>query len=605
MMTGPRVIESFRRNFWFEGVDDAALDVQAETIRKSFAVAFSAALIGAWLLIGAQWMLIKDQGFILWATAYTLFSLLAVVYNSRYKNPSPQKKIKMVALWFGGAGLLWGILAAVIMRHHHAQAVLLYSAFITTTTGGALVVATPYLPAFLGFMVPPAISFFISINYFVANGTHVFSTRGVGVMIYMVAVWYFAVRMNKTNTEGILLRFENTKLLADLKEQTIVAESARIKAEDSDRAKSKFLAAASHDLRQPIHAISLFLEAMDRSNLSEAQLNIIADAMSATRSCQDLLKTLLDFSRIEAGVVQAQPISFPLQPLLYQLYNQFGNQADNAGLIFRLRDTALWVDADPLLCELILRNLLANAIRYTAQGGVLIGVRHKRRSGIAVIEIWDTGIGIAKREREKIFRDFYQVDNPERNREKGLGLGLSIVGGLCRTMGVEVSLASKEGGGSVFRLHLPMAQTQHEMAPNTLHEAPYDQCKILSKVVEKLQVLVIDDNQAVLNSMCQLLMNNSISCKAAGSIEEAQNLLCDWQPNLLISDYRLRNHETGGDAIHRLRERLGQETPAIIVTGDTSPERLRDASSLKAVLLHKPLRAEQLFDAIGQVYCNE
>ncbi len=605
MMAGSRVIESFRRNFWFEGVDDAALDVQAETIRKSFAVAFSAALIGAWLLIGAQWMLIKDKGFILWAALYTLFSLLAVIYNSKYTKPSPQKKIKMVALWFAGAGLLWGILAAIIMRHHHAQAVLLYSAFITTTTGGALVVATPYLPAFLGFMVPPAISFFISINYFVVNGTHVFSTRGIGIIIYMVAVWYFAVRMNKTNTEGILLRFENTKLLADLKEQTIVAESARIKAEDSDRAKSKFLAAASHDLRQPIHAISLFLEAMDRSNLTKAQLNIIADAMSATRSCQDLLKTLLDFSRIEAGVVQAHSISFPLQPLLYQLFNQFGNQADNAGLIFRLRDTALWVDADPLLCELILRNLLANAIRYTSHGGVLIGVRHKRGSDMAIIEIWDTGIGIAEREREKIFRDFYQIDNPERNREKGLGLGLSIVGGLCRTMGVEISLASREGRGSVFRLHLPTAHTQDQKAPGALNEAPYEQCKMLNKIVQKLQVLVIDDNEAVLNSMCQLLLNNKISCKAAGSIEEARNLLCDWQPNLLISDYRLRNHETGGDAIHRLREHLGQDTPAIIVTGDTSPERLRDASSLKAVLLHKPLRADQLFNAIGQVCCVE
>lgn len=600
-MTPSLLIDSFRRNFWFERVDDAALDIQAETIRKSFTVAFLAALVGAWILVGAEWMLLKETGLILWGLTYTLFSLLAAIFNSRYSNPSPQKKIKAVVLCFCGAGLLWGILAAVILRHHHAQAVLLYSAFITTTTGGALVVATPYLPAFLGFMVPPSISFFLSINYFISDGAPVFSTRGIGVIIYMFAVWYFAVRMNKTNTEGILLRFENTKLLDDLKAQTVVAENARIKAVDSDRAKSKFLAAASHDLRQPIHAISLFLEAMDRSNLTQAQLSIITDALSATRSCQDLLKTLLDFSRIEAGVVKAHSVSFPLQPLLYQLFNQFGNQADKAGLIFRLRDTSQWVDADPLLCELILRNLLTNAIRYTVDGGVLIGVRHQRGSGMAIVEVWDTGIGIANEEQEKIFRDFYQVDNPERDREKGLGLGLSIVGGLCRTMGAEVSLASRVGSGTVFRLHLPIATEKSGTKVPLVREDVHGLSNILDKLAERLQVLVIDDDESVLVGMCQLLANNRIHCKAAGSIEDAINLLGDWQPNLLISDYRLRNHETGGQAIHKLRERLGQEIPAIIITGDTSPERLRDASSLSAMLLHKPLSSEQLFNAIVQV----
>jgi CheY-like chemotaxis protein len=343
---------------------------------------------------------------------------------------------------------------------------------------------------------------------------------------------------------------------------------------------------------------------MDRSNLTLVQLDIISDALSASRSCQDLLKTLLDFSRIEAGVISAHPMSFPLQPLLFQLFTQFGNQADDADLIFRLRDTSLWVHADPLLCELILRNLLTNAIRYTAHGGVLISVRHQRRAGMAVIEVWDTGIGIAEAEQKKIFHDFYQVNNPERDREKGLGLGLAIVGGLCRTMGVDVSLASKAGRGTVFRLHLPIADEKHENCAKPIQNDVHDFSNTLNKVINKLQVLILDDDESVLNGMRQLFTNNGINCKAAASIRDAMGLLNGWQPNLLISDYRLREHETGGQAIHLLRERLGQETPAIIITGDTSPDRLREASSLNAALLHKPLRAEQLFNVIKQAYLH-
>lgn len=599
----PRLAKSLCDHFWFEPVDDNTLNIQASLIRENFTVAYYAVIAGAWLLVSAQQALMEDGDLLIWGVIYTLLSLTAIGFVRRPGLRAPRRLAGEITLWTTINGLLWAVLAVLIIRHQHGEALLLYVAFITTVTGGALALTSTYLPAFLGFMIPPVLAITFSINFFSSEDSPVLVTRGVGILIYMVAVWFFAARINKTTKEGILLRFENDQLVADLQKQTSAAEAARVIAEEADRAKSKFLAAASHDLRQPIHAISLFLDAMDRSNLTEAQSGVLANVRSATRSCQDLLKTLLDFSRIEAGVVHSNPISFPLQPLLYQLFNEFGGQADETGLVLRLRDTSLWARVDPLLCELILRNLLTNAVRYTPGGGIFIGVRQRRRAHEAVIEIWDTGVGIDAHDQQNIFREFYQVDNPERDKAKGLGLGLAIVSGLCRTMGVRVSLRSKVGRGTVFRLHLPLSRSQPEkIGIEMKSDGIPARDNIKGDRFKTLRVLVVDDNESVQQGMRQLFANYNLSCKTAGSAEAALALLDEWEPNLLISDYRLRGHTTGGDVINRLRQRLGPEIPAIIITGDTSPERLRDASSLNAALLHKPLTAEQLFDTIERVY---
>jgi CheY-like chemotaxis protein len=325
------------------------------------------------------------------------------------------------------------------------------------------------------------------------------------------------------------------------------------------------------------------------------QLEILANAESATKASREMLETLLDFSRIEANVICTNPVDFALQPMLYRVFNEFGAQADHRNLVLRLHDTCLWSYADPLLTELIVRNLLSNALRYTDHGGILLAARQRRQEQEVVIEVWDTGIGIAAQNQQEIFREFHQLGNPERDQRKGLGLGMAIVAGLCRAMKIRISLKSQPGRGSVFRLHLPLSSPQQTMArqPN-----PFPEQRYTINWPDKLRgrrILVIDDNQSVQNAVRFLLSQQGCECRTAESIQAALPLLHGWKPDILVVDYRLQNHQTGGDAIRILRLQLGDDIPAIIITGDTAPERLREAYDLSATLLHKPLTGEILF----------
>lgn len=228
--------------------------------------------------------------------------------------------------------------------------------------------------------------------------------------------------------------------------------------EDANRAKSRFLAAVSHDLRQPIFAQGLFLSTLARTELTPYQREILDNADAAAKSSVAMLNTLLDFSRIEAGAVEPRLQEFRLQPLLNKIEREFSVQADAKGITYRSRETPLLVRSDPVLVESILRNLVSNAIRYTERGGLLVACR--KRGGQAMLEVWDTGIGIAPENRTLIFREFLQLANSEQDRQKGLGLGLAIVDGLARTLGHELSLVSRLRRGSVFRLSLPLAVSE-------------------------------------------------------------------------------------------------------------------------------------------------
>lgn len=229
---------------------------------------------------------------------------------------------------------------------------------------------------------------------------------------------------------------------------------ARQRAENSNAAKSRFLAAISHDVSQPLHAQALFLDVLAHTELSTHQRELLDNANAAAKSCGEMLNTLLDFSRVEAGIMTPRLQSFSLQPLLNKIEREFGPQADAKGIVYRSRDTDLVVQSDPMLLELILRNLVSNAIRYTEHGGLLVACR--KRGTQAWLEVWDTGIGISTAHQQAVFREFFQLGNSERNLQGGLGLGLAIADGLASTLKHCLSLASTPGCGSVFRLSIPM-----------------------------------------------------------------------------------------------------------------------------------------------------
>ena len=257
----------------------------------------------------------------------------------------------------------------------------------------------------------------------------------------------------------------------------------------------------------------------------------------------------------------------------------------------RTRATPLIVQSDPILLELVLRNLVTTAIRYTTQGGILVACR--QLGSPPVLGVWDTGVGIAPRHQQDVFREFHQLGNPERDRRKGLGLGLAIAKGLALAMGQHLTLSSTEGRGSVFRLAMPV--THDIIEPDATSQGPDTTWPISA------HVLVIDDDDAIRAAMVHLLREWGCECEAAESIEAAIALAQAKTPDLIISDYRLREQRTGLQAITAVRRVCNASLPALLITGDTSPQRLREAQATGLPLLHKPVAPDQLYRCMAQL----
>lgn len=361
----------------------------------------------------------------------------------------------------------------------------------------------------------------------------------------------------------------------------------------ANEAKSRFLAAASHDLRQPMHALGLFIAQLRERISDSGTLVLVGKVESAVTALQELLDALLDISRLDAGVVTATTADFRLQPMLARLDATFAPQAEGKGLRLRAAPTTLAVRSDPVLIERILLNLLSNAVHYTTRGGILIGCR--RRGPNVRIEVWDSGIGIALEQCEAVFQEFYQLGNPERDRRKGLGLGLAIAARLARLLHTRVDLRSRPGRGSVFAIELPRGTERAEAPAASIVTPP--------EALRGARVMVVDDDALVLDAMASLLTQWGCEVSTAANGAEALARICGGAgaPDVLLCDYRLPDGETGVDVIAQLRAAAGSEIPATLVTGDTAPERLREAREAGYPLLHKPLQPAKLRALLEQL----
>jgi signal transduction histidine kinase/CheY-like chemotaxis protein len=481
-------------------------------------------------------------------------------------------------------GVAWGLLPWMALDSASVAGAVLVIAVMAGVKSYAMSVLSAVFPVFVAFCVFDAAAIALKLWHMNDPAYH---TLAVVALLYVGTLIAQSHASAKVTRSSIALVFENTDLMARLRQETNKAHAAHQEAVKANLAKSKFLAAASHDLRQPIHAQGLFLEVIGRGELSPLQREMLNNARATADASTELLNTLLDFSRIEAGVIGAQEHAFCMQPLLNKIETELAPQATAKGLVFRSRETHAGVQSDPALVALILRNLVSNAIRYTDTGGVLMGCRTYPQR--VVFEIWDTGIGIDPSQHEAIFREFHQLGNPERDRNKGLGLGLAIVEGLVRLLGLQLSLASVPGRGSVFKLTLPRshaALSTHELVHALTHEGA------LADVPPpplKKWVLLIDDDAAIRTGMVKLLTDWGCWCLEAESTDEALRLARTQRPDLVISDYRLREQRTGAQAIAALRAACGPELPALVITGDTSPERLRETQASGLPILHKPV----------------
>ncbi len=368
-------------------------------------------------------------------------------------------------------------------------------------------------------------------------------------------------------------------------------KAAMREAERANRAKSRFLAAVSHDMRQPLQAISMYLGALRYGRPADNQGEILRDIRLCLDGCNELLDDITDISRLDAGVVVPEFSDFAVADLLEHIETSFRAQAGEKGLAFTVMESSLFIRADQRMLARIVQNLVSNAIRHTEKGRVLVGCR--RHNGEAELQVWDTGPGIPEDQREAIFEEFYQIGNEQRDRRLGFGLGLAIVRRQAALMGLPVGFSSKLGKGSVFWVRAPI--TAHPSQPVARPRDATAEVRPLAG----LKVLVIDDEPVQLNAARFFLEGQGALVEARP--ETAQALRCvaqGFRPDVILADYRLGDGITGATAIEMLRSSLGFRVPAIIVTGDTEPQRIADAEASGCLLLHKPVAPGALTQAI-------
>ena len=357
-------------------------------------------------------------------------------------------------------------------------------------------------------------------------------------------------------------------------------------AERANVARSRFLAAASHDLRQPMHALSLFVSALKARNQQPEVADLVGNIEDATTSMSDLFNALLDISRLDAGAIEARPVHFPLQPLLDELRSQFAPLAAEKGLRFSIRPCSNHLCSDPLLLKRILINLISNAIRHSDDGGVLVGCR--KSGGALKIGVWDTGRGIQADQLAAIFQEFVQLHNPERDRRKGLGLGLAIVDRLALLLDHRLAVRSQPGRGSCFSIELPAGNPERALQPSL-------PCPSGMLPADTLVVLV-DDDHAILHGMAELFDSWNIDLVAAPNAEDILHWLAGLArvPDVIVSDYRLPGDNDGLEVIALLRRHFGRDIPAIVITGDTASDTIQRIGQAGFPILNKPLQPAKL-----------
>ncbi len=391
------------------------------------------------------------------------------------------------------------------------------------------------------------------------------------------------------------------KLKRDLRIRGRDLEAAKEEAERANRAKSLFLASASHDLRQPMHAMRMYIAALRHKVEDDEALAIVSDIEAVSNSTARLLNSLLDVSRLEAGAVHPHFESFAVQEIFRRVGRSFKPEAYRKNLQLRFVPTDVHVRSDPDLLERILANFTSNAIRYTARGKVLIGCR--RRGERISIEVWDTGAGIPEEHREAVFDDFHQVRNHERDRSKGLGLGLAIVRRLAHCLDHQIEHDSTLGKGSRFAVLVERAQPRRELRIEAKREAPLQD---FSTSLQGLRIMLIENDLDVLNATTHLLRFWGCQVTATLRYEDAKSRLREGlAPDVVIADYRLPGEVNGVGAILEIRALAGRQLPAIVVTGDVESLNLATLAQEEIKLLHKPLRPAKLRSLLSNMALME
>ncbi|MBC7916770.1 MAG: response regulator [Rhodoferax sp.] len=401
------------------------------------------------------------------------------------------------------------------------------------------------------------------------------------------------------NQMAIRLAWGRDELEQRVTAATLELRARKEEAEEATVAKSRFLASASHDLRQPTHALGMFIARLGQLPLDGQTSELVGNLEASVQAMQDLLDGLLDLSKLEAGAVQVHLAPVSLERMLSGVAVALNPIATGKGLRLRLRPTRLWAMTDPVLIHRIVMNLAHNALRYTERGTVLIACRLVDGGSNVRLEVWDSGIGISPEHQTQIFKEFYQVGNSGRDRSYGLGLGLSIVERSAKLLGHPLALRSAAGCGTRISITLPC------VAPAQQPERTVSQETSMGADATGLRVLVIEDDDFAREALQELLNSWSYQVEAVSSMGQARDYLAfQGAPDIIVSDYRLGHGENGLDAIVQLRALAGRDVPACLMSGDTDAQLMQAAMAAGLTLLHKPVRPAKLRSLLRRLWTS-
>ena len=546
------------------------------------------------IVISIFWDRVDTFTIIIWASANALVILSRVCFIIYSKKNLNLNNARVHAFFFAlGSlmiGFIWSAACFLFLDFSDTISVIVMVTVLTGTAAGALVTFSAYLPAFYLYSIsvlgPLA---WLLINQSVSEITQL----GYIIILFWISLIGYSHTINRNLQQFILMRFENVGLLQDLTKQLDISEQANID-------KSRYLAATSHDLRQPLHALQLFLGNLGSLVNPAPQQFLIAKSIAASSTLNKLLSALMDVSRLDSGEVALDMQSVLLDEFISEIAQEFQIECQQKGIELAVSTMPINVVSDPLLLGRCLRNLLSNAIAHS--GAKQISTFCKIESDNRVtIQIIDNGVGIKHSEIDNVFSEFYQLKNPERDRNKGLGLGLAIVKKLTTLMGHQLSLTSVENNGCTFSIQL--SGSEAPLITSLLSEQSID--------ISGAFILVVDDDPDICQAMSITLKRWGCEVLISSSTEELideLNLLEYSAPDVVIADYRLRDHLTGFDTIKQVRAFFDDSIPAIIMSGDTEETVSRGSAGLLYHYQQKPISLpdlKMLIQKVTRADCSE
>ena len=548
------------------------------------------------IMIAALWQQLPVHWLLIWlalmsANQASRLLLYFLFRGDKLQSHQIRWRARVWASGVGISGVLWGATAIFFFTPQSAihQAILVILVLGATTAAVPLIAS--HMPSLYGFLVP-ALTPFIARHLLEGDPAHV--ALGLILIAVTLALLWFGHNYNRLIVASLRNRYENEALANQYARQNVDLEHARAAAEQANRSKTQFFAAASHDLRQPLHAMGLLASALTRKVRDPQVSGIISSINASVHALEALFNELLDISKLDSGVIRPNVTRFALDEVFSRLRGEFTTEADAKGVRLLIGDSPHAVSSDAVLLERILRNLIGNAIRYTPAGDVTVSAA-PAASGALRIEVRDTGIGIREDDRQKIFDEFIQLGNPGRTSRKGLGLGLSIVRRLCGLLGYSIHLASEYGKGSVFSFDVPPGAARVERGDAADAAVP-----VHAGLGGKL-IVVIDDEAAIVEGMKVLMsgwgadvLGSATGDDVVAAVHEAGRM-----PDLLIVDHRLGTGENGIEVAQRIRQALDPEIPAVLVTGSITPGLAEQARAADLAFMLKPVTATDLRERIS------